>query len=79
MFYKNCADLLGTQYECRAFPYRRRTRWNNRIPGEGRFPGYGIIRKFGNDIQVALHHPISWHKIYKSEDEVYEFLKSLSK
>ena len=79
MFYEKCAELLGTEYDCVSFSHCYRTRWNNRSAGNGRFPGYGIIRKFGNDIQVALHHPVAWHKIYKSEDEVYEFLKSLSK
>jgi hypothetical protein len=78
MFYERCAELLGTEYNCVSFPYAYRTRWNNRSAGHGRFPGFGIIRKFGDKIQVALTHPVSCHRIYDSEDEVYEFLKSLS-
>jgi hypothetical protein len=79
MFYERCAELLGTEYDCTAFPWYNRTRWNNRSPGEGRYPGYGIIRKFGNNYHVSLRYPVNHSKIYKSEDEVYEFLKSLSK
>ena len=78
MFYNRCAELLGTEYNCVAFPYDKRTRWNNRSPGEGRYPGFGTIRKYGDVIHVALRHPVSHTHIYTSEDAVYEFLKSLS-
>jgi hypothetical protein len=76
-FYHRCAALLGTEYDCQPFPYKRRTRWNNRKPGNGRYPGYGIIRKFGNQIHVALTNPISHTRVYHSEAEVFEFLKNL--
>lgn len=78
MFYKRCAELLGTEYECESFPYAYRTRWNNRSAGNGRFEGYGIIRKFGDSYQVSLRHPVTHHAIYHSEEEVFTFLKSLS-
>jgi len=78
MFYEKCAELLGATYECESFPYRYRTRWNNRSPGNGRFEGFGIIRKFGDNYQVALTRPISHHAIYHSEEEVFAFLRSLS-
>lgn len=79
MFYETCAELLGISYECEAFPYHRRNRWNNRSPGQGRYKGYGIIRKFGDCYQVSLRYPITHHAIYSSEEEVYAFLRSLSK
>lgn len=77
MFYETCADLLGTTYECESFPWYKRTRWNNRSPGSGRYPGFGIIRKFGNNFHVSLRHPVVHNAIYRSEDEVFTFLKSL--
>lgn len=80
-FYNNCAELLGVAYDCQPFPWinYKRTRWNNRAAGSGRYPGYGIIRKFGNQIHVALTKPVQHHGIYNSEEEVYTFLKTLEK
>lgn len=78
-FYHKCAEILGVEYDGESFQYRYRTRWNNRKPGSGRYPGYGIIRKFGNQIHVALTKPISHHGIYNSEEEVYTFLRNLEK
>ena len=76
-FYNKCAELLGVEHDYLPFEYRYRTRWNNRKPGSGRFPGCGIIRKFGSQIHVALTHPVNHHGIYNSEEEVLSFLKSL--
>lgn len=76
-FYNRCAEILGTQYECEPFPYRRRTRWNNRIPGSGRYPGYGLIRKFGSQIQVHLRYPVEHSKVYNTTEEVLRFLESI--
>lgn len=78
-FYYNCADILGVEYDCEPFTHYKRTRWNNRKPGSGRYPGYGIIRKFGSQIHVALSKPIQHHGIYNSEEEVYTFLRNLEK
>jgi hypothetical protein len=78
MFYEKCAELLGTTYECEPFPYAYRTRWNNRSAGSGRFKGFGIIRKFGDRYQVSLRYPVAHHAIYRSEEEVFTFLRSLS-
>ena len=57
-FYQACASLLGAVHDHKAFPYGKRTRWNNRTAGRGRFEGFGLIRFFGpNCIQVCLHNP----------------------
>lgn len=73
-FYERCAEILGVNYECTPHPYSKRTRWNNRAPGSGRYPGIGIIRKFGKSIQVCF----STHKaVYTSEEEVYDALMKL--
>lgn len=58
-FYRQCADILGTTYDCTAFTGHARTRWNNRSPGGGRFPGCGIVRLFGDQVQIALRHPVT--------------------
>lgn len=76
-FYNKCAELLGVDHDYLPFQYRYRTRWNNRTPGSGRYPGFGIIRKFGSQIHVALNHPIRHHGIYNSEEEVLTFLQNL--
>ena len=77
-FYNKCAELLGTEYDCKPFPWYKRTRWNNRAPGSGRYPGFGIIRKFGSQIHVALQRPVQHHGIYNSENEVLQFLQDLN-
>jgi hypothetical protein len=47
-FYRAVAELLGCEdHSDQIFPYGRRTRWNNRKPGAGRFPGYGLVRYHG--------------------------------
>lgn len=76
-FYHKCAELLGVEYDCQPFTHYKRTRWNNRTPGSGRYPGFGIIRKFGSQIHVALNRPISHYGIYNSEEEVLTFLQNL--
>lgn len=78
-FYYKCAEILGVEYDCEPFTHYKRTRWNNRKPGSGRYPGYGIIRKFGSQIHVAFTNPVLHHGIYNSEEEVYTFLQNLEK
>lgn len=73
-FYRECARLLGTSYDCVPFPFRKRTRWNNRTAGSGRFPGHGIIRVFGDEVQVALTCPKL--TMVGSKDEVLDRLAS---
>lgn len=56
-FYAECAALLGVEHLGTPFPHYRRTRWNNRMAGQGRFPDRGIIRVFGTTVHVALNNP----------------------
>lgn len=76
-FYEKCAEILGVEYDGQPFTHYRRTRWNNRSPGSGRYPGYGIIRVFGDKIHVALQRPVSHHGIYGSQQEVLDLLRSI--
>ena len=68
-FYRRCAEILGVAH---AFKERfsERTRWNNRMPGNGRFPGFVLIRMFAADrIQVSLHDPVV-SRTFGSREEV---------
>lgn len=76
-FYDECSRILGAPYSYRAPPYRKLTRWNNRAPGNGRFPGYGLIRMFGpHHIQIALRRPAEINRLCHSEEEAFTALKA---
>lgn len=74
-FYAECAALLNTKYDCEPFPWYKRTRWNNRKPGSGRFPEFGLIRCFGDIVHMTLHSPENINKIFKSKEEALQFLR----
>jgi hypothetical protein len=79
-FYNKCARLLNTTYDYHE-PIRRRSgeivrnRWNNRFPGNGRFPGKGIIRLFGDTVQIALRKPVSINATIEGKDAALAFLE----
>lgn len=90
-FYKACEDILETKTEFKepkvpsirynretGEPYRPSTiatRWGGREPGNGRFPGRGLIRVFGPTlIQVALNDP-NISGIFNSMDDVLRALE----
>ena len=82
-FYEKCATLL----KCGEYTYtewlhrtstgeKKKTRWNNRKPGNGCFPGKGLIRMFGpNLIHVMLHSP-KMSGVYKSEEDALTAIKA---
>lgn len=74
-FYRRCAELLGVPDSYHPYPYSRRTRWNNRTAGNGRFVGYGIIRLFGSTVHMSLRTPIVVNTWFKSTDEALSFLE----
>lgn len=76
-FYKKCAELLGVPDTYRRYPYSKRTRWNNRAPGNGRFEGYGMIRLFGSKVHMALRSPIAANRWFNTTDEALAFLGNL--
>jgi hypothetical protein len=77
-FYRRCAGLLGTSYDCAGFPFQVRNRWNNRAPGHGRFPGFGIIRAHGDQVQVSLRHPVNAHRTFPTREEAMAWLSTLA-
>lgn len=71
-FYQRCSEILGIEHEYHV-PVARRTRWNTRNLGNGRFPGYGLIQCFGGQVRVMRQgHPTRWYRTY---DEVYQLLE----
>ena len=73
-FYSNAAVILNTTHEHLPFKYGKRTRWNNRSPGSGRFPDHGIIRVFGDKVHIALYDPMI-SKVCDSKEEALETLR----
>jgi hypothetical protein len=55
--------LQCAEHIYRPWPFSKKTRWNNRNPGNGRYPGHGIVRRFNsNSIHVNLHTPTLYAK-----------------
>lgn len=76
-FYTEIARCLGVPHEGKAFPFRRRTRWNNRVAGRGRFPGRGIVRVFGNSgVLVALRSP-NVNRSFATKEAALDFILGL--
>jgi hypothetical protein len=77
-FYRECARLLGAAHTFRPWVGPPPDRWNNRHPGNGRFPGFGTIRMYGpNHIHISLRHPVVLSKTCRSPDEVFRVLRRL--
>lgn len=75
-FYAECARILNTEALGVKFPHYKRTRWNNRKAGRGRFAGRGIIRCFGDRVQIALSNPVL-QKNVDSKEEALEVLRNI--
>lgn len=76
-FYQKCAELLGVPDTYSPRIYTRITRWNNRMAGNGRFEGFGLIRLIsGSHVHIALRHPIAASKWFKNPEEALEWLET---
>jgi hypothetical protein len=71
-FYARCGEILGIEHKWND-PVPRRNRWNTRLIGNGRFPGYGLIRCYGRQIMVTSKHGT---KMFDNAETVYDFLKT---
>jgi len=60
-FYQEVAAIIGGAHEGGPFEFHARTRWNNRTAGQGRYPGFGTVRLFGDIVHVALREPVYMH------------------
>lgn len=72
-FYAKCAEILGIEHDYRD-PVPRKTRWNTRFLGNGRFPGFGLVQCYGSMVRVVSK---SGTKTFKTYEETYEYLKIL--
>ena len=77
-FYDRCAELLGVEHQFAPFRYGKRTRWNNRKPGSGRFPGRGLVRAFGNHVHLSLYRPKPISRLFDSREAALECLEEIS-
>lgn len=79
-FYRDVAKMLKCDgYVYREFPFGRRTRWNNRTAGNGRFPGHGLVRYFGpTHIQVSLTTPLITGLFHNTNDALSAIQAKLS-
>lgn len=76
-FYNRVAEILHIDYNY-IVPFYKKTRWNARCLGNGRFPGYGLIRMYGpNLIHVVLHNPIRVNQHFIDMEECIKFLSGV--
>jgi hypothetical protein len=52
-FYAHCSEILGIEHDWNE-PVPRRTRWNTRRIGNGRFPGFGLIRCYNEKNIIVM-------------------------
>lgn len=69
-FYTKCGEILNIKHEYHK-PWPRRTRWNCRTLGNGRYPGFGTIQIFGSNIRIMSKRGT---KVFSSYAEVYDYL-----
>jgi hypothetical protein len=72
-FLDQCAEILNINHEY-IRPYLKRDRWNTRKLGNGRFPGFGVIRYHSSSCIMVMSHK-GGTRMFNSEEEVYDFLK----
>jgi hypothetical protein len=57
-FYQAVAELLGCAHDYDPWIYERRTRWNHRRLGNGRYAQHGVVRRYSSSlIHVSLRVP----------------------
>ena len=75
-FYMRCSEILGIEHEWND-PVPRRTRWNTRLLGNGRYPGFGLVQCFGHSIRViSKEHGTHMYNTY---EDVYTALKTFTR
>jgi hypothetical protein len=73
IFYETCSKILEIDHIFKE-PVHRRTRWNTRLLGNGRYPGFGLVQCFGHSTRVVTKDGT---KMFKTYDEVYEYLRKI--
>ena len=75
-FYAQCGEILGIEHVW-IEPVPRRTRWNNRQLGNGRFPGFGVIHCYGQSVRVISRERGT--QMFFDYEETFSFLKEYMK
>lgn len=73
VFYDTVSSILNIEHDFHD-PVPRRTRWNTRFLGNGRFPGFGLVQCYGHVVRVVSKNGT---KVFHSYDEVYNYLKKV--
>jgi hypothetical protein len=77
-FYAECAAILGATHDYVPWTGRGPNRWNNRRPGNGRFPGFGVVRLYSpNAIHVCLHAPAPLNRMARSPQEALALVRGV--
>lgn len=77
VFYQQCADILNSESLYCKFPFEKRTRWNNRKAGNGRFANFGLIRCYGDKVHINFRSPLRINRIFESKIEALNFLRGI--
>lgn len=80
LFYEECGKILGVNHDFTVayHGYKYANRWTNRNPGNGRYPGFGVIQMFGAKcIHIALTAPQAVTKTVTSAEDAYALLRSI--
>jgi hypothetical protein len=72
-FYNTVSSILNIDHDYHD-PVRKRTRWNARNLGNGRYPGFGLVQCFGSSVRVMSKHGT---KIFYSYEDTYKYLKEV--
>ena len=72
-FYDECSRILGIEHDY-SEPPRRRTRWNTRNLGNGRFPGFGLVRAYGQMVMVTSRQGT---RTFPKREEALRYLTDL--
>lgn len=72
-FYDRCAAILGIPHEYNEPTNFKRSRWNNRQPGNGRFPGFGTIQCFGSGVRIMQKGKGT--RIFNDYETVFTYLE----
>lgn len=69
-FYTKVAEVLETDYTFWKPTGLWKKRWGPRDPGNGRYPGHGLVRIFGSQVHVSLYDP-PLSKVFDSKEMAF--------
>lgn len=71
-FYNRCSEILDISHSYHQ-PVPKRTRWNNRFLGNGRFKGYGVIR-YHSEVSIVVISK-KGTRYFNNVDAVFRFIE----